>query len=174
MQCMDIDAHSINKRRRIQQMKDYKKSLLVLLMLAMVMSGLFALSSDSINTAQAEQSKEYAVLQFGDRGDGVLQLKQRFVELGYMTEDNAGFSGSATNAADFYGPVTKSAVEQFQQVVGLPNSGIADNETQQRLFANDAPKAKVYKKLEYKALSRDPDAYVNEYYSFFRHNNPGS
>ena len=62
--------------------------------------------------------------------------------------------------------MTKSAVELFQKEVGLAVTGIADTKTQEALFAEDAPVAKVYLALDFKAISRDPDSYEGKNYTF--------
>lgn len=98
----------------------------------------------------------YETLQKGSKGDSVKALQQRLIELNYL-------SGSADG--DFGGK-TASAVELFQNTAGLTATGIADPDTQTALFADDAPKAKVYLDLDYKAISRDPDSYKGNLYKF--------
>lgn len=65
-----------------------------------------------------------------------------------------------------YGGKTQAAVQQFQSAAGLTATGVADADTQKALFASSAPKAKAYRDLDFSALSRDPDKYVDEYYQF--------
>ena len=57
-------------------------------------------------------------------------------------------------------------MELFQSTAGLTATGIADADTQTALFADDAPKAKVYPSLDYKAMSRDPDTSEGNLYKF--------
>ena len=112
---------------------------------------------ESRGTAAEEPAEGgYQTLQKGSKGDDVKALQQRLIELNYM-------SGSADGD---YGGKTASAVELFQKTAGLSATGVADAETQTALFAADAPKAKVYQSLDYKAMSRDPDTYEGNLYKF--------
>ncbi|MBR3274051.1 MAG: peptidoglycan-binding protein [Clostridia bacterium] len=77
-----------------------------------------------------EPEKTYATLSKGDKSDAVLELQNRLFELGFLLDDRDGA----------YGSKTQTAVKLFQQAAGLEASGIADNETQQRLYAEDAPR----------------------------------
>ena len=106
--------------------------------------------------AEEPVEEGYQTLQKGSKGDDVKALQQRLIELNYL-------SGSADGD---YGGKTASAVELFQSAVGLTATGIADADTQTALFAADAPKAKVYQSLDYKAMSRDPDTYEGNLYKF--------
>lgn len=112
---------------------------------------------ESRGVAAEEPVEEgYQTLQKGRKGDEVKALQQRLIELNYL-------SGSADGD---YGGKTASAVELFQSTAGLTATGIADADTQTALFADDAPKAKVYQSLDYKAMSRDPDTYEGNLYKF--------
>ncbi len=71
----------------------------------------------------------YQTLARGANGTAVMRLQTRLTELGYMT---SAIDGD-------YGSKTKTAVEKFQQTAGIEVTGIADPDTQQRLFADDAP-----------------------------------
>ena len=95
-------------------------------------------------------------LQNGSSGDDVLKLQQRLISLGYL-------SGSADGA---FGNKTAEAVKLFQLEVGLNATGIADPDTQAILFTDNAPAAKVYLELDFKALSRNPDNYIGKNYMF--------
>ena len=106
--------------------------------------------------AEAPAEEGAQTLQKGSKGDDVKALQQRLIELNYL-------SGGADGD---YGGKTASAVELFQNTAGLPATGVADPDTQAALFASDAPKAKVYQSLEYKAMSRDPDTYEGNLYKF--------
>ena len=110
---------------------------------------------ESRGAAPAEAAG-YQTLQKGSKGDDVKALQQRLIQLNYL---------SGTADGDFGGK-TASAVELFQSTVGLTANGIADAATQEALFASDAPKAKVYQSLDYKAISRDPDTYEGNLYKF--------
>jgi len=74
---------------------------------------------------------EYATLEKGSKGDEVKALQQRLVDLYWL-------DGSVDGD---YGNKTKDAVQRFQEAAGLTATGIADAETQARLFAEDAPQA---------------------------------
>ena len=100
--------------------------------------------------------KERGTLQNGDKGDEVVELQKRLVELNYL-------SGSADGD---YGNKTKAAVELFQKEAGIAVTGIADPETQKALYAEDAPVAKVYLALDFNAISRDPASYEGKNYTF--------
>lgn len=69
-------------------------------------------------------------LSVGDRAWQVLLVQSRLAELGYLAQD--GVDG-------IYGESTSSAISQFQAACGLMGTGIATTETQNRLFADDAP-----------------------------------
>lgn len=71
----------------------------------------------------------YTTLSKGSKGTEVTELQTRLTELGYM---------NSTIDGDFGGK-TRTAVQLFQQTIGLEATGIADVETQTRLYADDAP-----------------------------------
>ena len=73
----------------------------------------------------------YTPLQKGDESNEVMKLQLRLFELGYLNDNRDGVFGSKT----------QTAVKMFQEQTGLNPSGIADNETQTRLYADDAPYA---------------------------------
>ena len=74
----------------------------------------------------------YTTLAKGSTGPAVTNLQARLTELGYL---NSAIDGD-------YGNKTKTAVQKFQERAGLKATGIADVETQEKLFAPDAPKSK--------------------------------
>ena len=111
---------------------------------------------DSRGATESAAQSGTQTLQKGSKGDEVKALQKRLIELNYL-------SGSADG--DFGGK-TKTAVELFQKTAGLDSTGVADEETQKALFASDAPKAKVYQSLDYKAISRDPSTYEGNLYKF--------
>lgn len=80
-------------------------------------------------TPSPEPAPTYETLEKGSKGDAVVKLQEKLIALGYL-------SGKADGD---YGNGTARAVEQFQQAEGLPVTGIADNETQGRLFAAKIP-----------------------------------
>jgi len=95
-------------------------------------------------------------LQKGSKGDDVKKLQQRLKDLNYLS---GGVDGD-------YGNGTASAVSAFQKEAGLSETGIADEATQKALYADDAPKSRVYTKLDYKAVARDPDAHEGDLITF--------
>ena len=109
-------------------------------------------------TAETEPTvvPEYIELTKGSKGDEVVNMQKRLIELGYLT-------GSADGA---YGNGTAGAVSKFQSQHNLSATGTADVETQKLLFSAEAQQAIVYEKLDYKGVSRDPDDYEGRYVSF--------
>lgn len=67
----------------------------------------------------------YKTVQWQDRGNGVLRVQRRLIELGYLPE------GEDDGA---FGTKTTSAVRRFQKANGLSVDGIAGQATQTRLF----------------------------------------
>lgn len=121
-----------------------------------------------ILTATPEPTPEptpaaYKPLKKGSKGDAVIALQERLKELGYL--------GGKSDGA--YGSGTVNAIKDFQKQAGLSETGEADVDTQAALFAADAPKSpnpvldeSLYEKLDYKANSRDPDAYTGKLIKF--------
>lgn len=90
----------------------------------------YADESDFIDDSNASASN-YIELKLGDRdvaGDVayIVYLQNRLIELGYLT-------GSADGA---YGKGTEEAVRKFQKNNGLHASGVADVNTQRKLFSD--------------------------------------
>ena len=75
----------------------------------------------------------YKRLAKGSSGDEVINLQTQLINLGYLNDVADGK----------YGNKTVTAVQLFQQTVGLEVTGVADDETQRRLFSDDVP---VYQK----------------------------
>ena len=67
-------------------------------------------------------------LKLGDEGDAVKNLQLRLAELGYLFVQPTGL----------YGEGTKQSIMDFQYVNNLRITGVADEETVNRLFAADA------------------------------------
>ena len=67
-------------------------------------------------------------LSLGDSGDGVLNIQYylSYISLFVPTVQNTGLDGS-------YGPSTENAVRSFQQTYGLPETGIVDRATFDRM-----------------------------------------
>lgn len=81
-------------------------------------------------TPTPEPAVNYNTLSKGDKSDEVLQMQNRLYELGYLNDDRDGA----------FGTKTQTAVKMFQQVAGLPITGIADSDTLNALYAADAPR----------------------------------
>ena len=109
-------------------------------------------------TAEPEPTEvpEYIELTKGSKGQEVVNMQKRLIELGYLT-------GSADGS---YGNGTAGAVSKFQSQHNLSATGTADVDTQKLLFSDEAQQAIVYEKLDYKGCSRDPDEYEGRYVSF--------
>lgn len=73
----------------------------------------------------------YDTLSKGDKSDEVTKMQTRLAELGYLSETPDGNFGSKT----------QTAVKIFQQMSGLTVTGIADSDTLNALYADDAPSA---------------------------------
>ena len=63
--------------------------------------------------------------------DDVAKLQRRLIKLGYLDGEADG---------DF-GPKTTNAIKSFQNAVGMTADGVAGAELQEKLYAEDAPKA---------------------------------
>jgi len=72
----------------------------------------------------------YNTLSKGDKSDEVLDMQNRLYELGFLLDDRDGAFGNNT----------MTAVKMFQQMAGLPITGIADAETLAAMYADDAPR----------------------------------
>lgn len=88
-------------------------------------------TTDTTTTATTTTEPEilYETLEFGSSGREVRVLQERMTELGYYDHD----------ISDYYGVFLRLAVMSFQLDAGLPATGVADNETQIRAYAEDAP-----------------------------------
>ncbi|MGI6238321.1 MAG: peptidoglycan-binding domain-containing protein [Christensenellales bacterium] len=78
---------------------------------------------------QTEPAPKYAKLAKGDEGEDVQKMQERLWELGYLDDDRDGK----------FGTKTQTAVKLFQQGSNLETSGIADSETLEHLYSDDAP-----------------------------------
>ena len=76
------------------------------------------------------EPQNYETLAKGAKSDAVLELQKRLYELGFLMDDRDGAFGNKT----------QTAVKSFQEVAGLPVTGIADAATQTLLFSDDAPR----------------------------------
>jgi len=73
-------------------------------------------------------------LKLNYRTRAVYDLQARLIELGYL-------DGEENKSDGLYGPNTSIAVSAFQAKVGIPATGNATVETQERLYLLDAPRA---------------------------------
>ena len=74
-------------------------------------------------------NKAYKNIEFGDRGNGVKQMQERLIELGYLPEDAADGA---------FGYQTSRAVRAFQKANGLHQDGVAGPATLTRLYEDPA------------------------------------
>ena len=72
-----------------------------------------------------EDSTAYETLEQGAQGEAVLKLQERLEELGYLDREYDGH----------YGEYTAQCISEFQKANGLEGTGIADAETQRKLFS---------------------------------------
>ena len=81
-------------------------------------------------TAAAPALADDAPLQKGDKGDAVISLQARLIELGYLEEEANGVFDENTEAA----------LMAFQRMNGLLATGMADRLTMEALFSEHAKK----------------------------------
>lgn len=98
----------------------------------------------------------YAPLEQGMKGDAVAALQTRLIALGFL---NGKADGS-------FGGKTAEAVKAFQQAAALERTGVADDETQRRLFWGEVPVQNALQKLDYAAAMNDPAAYAGAQVQF--------
>ena len=71
----------------------------------------------------------YVALKKHDKGEDVVELQGRLMELGYLELDEP---------TDYYGNSTEYAVELFQRQHGLKQDGVAGEQTQSLLYSSEA------------------------------------
>ena len=81
--------------------------------------------------------RTYRRLAYGSRGSDVSDLQTRFIELGYPTGWEDGI----------FGPRTQRAVFLFQDAIYAPLDGVASENLQKLIFADDAPRYVEYIEL---------------------------
>ena len=91
-----------------------------------------AASSISFAAPPATPSASSPVLQRGARGDAVRALQEQLIKVGFRP--NGGADG-------IFGAATASALQRFQQSVGLPATGIYDQATATALTSAASPSA---------------------------------
>ena len=77
--------------------------------------------------AAAASNTKFPTLQKGDKGDSVVQLQDCLVQLGYLNSQTG-----------VYDDATVTAVKNFQRYNGLTVDGKAGEETQKKLFSDNA------------------------------------
>ena len=80
------------------------------------------------DVSSAPAQPEGDSLKLGDEGDAVKNLQLRLAELGYLFVQPTGL----------YGEGTQQSIMDFQYVHQMKITGVADEETVNRLFAADA------------------------------------
>lgn len=80
-------------------------------------------------TLQALQNARYRPLQYGSKGEDVKKLQTRLTELGYY---KGKISGNYLEGSRY-------GIELFQEKVGLPKTGVADQETLDAIYMPGAP-----------------------------------
>ena len=82
-------------------------------------------------TPSPTPAPNYNTLSKGDESDEVMKLQERLIELGYLSDTADGQFGSKT----------QTAVKIFQQMNGLPVTGVADEATLDALYDENAKSA---------------------------------
>ena len=87
-------------------------------------------TTETVETTTTSSSIHYDTLSPGEQNDDVMKMQKRLAELGYI---------SKKSCTGYYGDNTKKMIKMFQEKAGLKKTGIADSETLERLYADDAP-----------------------------------
>lgn len=122
-------------------------SVICTFMIAVCLMNTLPLKVDA--SANTVTTASYSTLKYGSKGASVKKLQIRLAYLGY-------YSGSIDGK---YGPLTKSAVKNFQRSTGLKVNGTANNETQIELYSDDAPQNS--NSISYSVKYIDSDVYYN-------------
>jgi peptidoglycan hydrolase-like protein with peptidoglycan-binding domain len=102
-----------------------KKLVAWMMVCAILLTGLSALAEGETQPTQETKPTQVVSLQYGDNGDAVAQLQTRLTELKYY---NGKISGN-------YREGTQAAIREFQEDFSLEATGIADVQTQDKLYA---------------------------------------
>lgn len=78
-----------------------------------------------VNTGVIRFEEAYETLEVGSRGENVKTLQKKLIELGHLIGSSDGIYGNGTAAG----------VKSFQSAEGLEQTGVADSETQVKLFS---------------------------------------
>ena len=87
-------------------------------------------SSSGESSSDASSGQSYAAVDENSDREAILKLQDRLIELGYMDPPGDGI----------YGYWTRACVLEFQRRAELPQTGTADENTLQALYAENAPK----------------------------------
>ncbi len=87
-----------------------------------------AVNSALESSALEADTTVYETLREGDQGEDVLKMQERLEELGYLETEYDGY----------YGSHTAGCVRDFQEANGLDGTGVADADTQRKLYSNSA------------------------------------
>ena len=87
-----------------------------------------AIQSDTTETQPS--APVYRTLRLGSKGEDVRNMQLRLKELGYLQENSC---------TGYYGDYTQKIIKRFQKKAGLKATGVADPQTLERLYADDAP-----------------------------------
>ena len=104
-------------------MQRFKRSIALLLALLLALSAWGAAESFAYDA--------WTPLARGAKGEAVVTLQEQLIELGYL---NGAADGD-------FGPATERALLAFQLAAGLEETGIADADTIEMLFSEEAPTA---------------------------------
>lgn len=107
-----------------------------------------AFAADTVTIPQGENGL-YATLRQGDRGDGVLALQSRLIELGYLAQGEADGR---------YGFKTAEAIVSFQKKHNLVRDGIAGNNTLQIVYGQEAQTVTVTEPTSSPNLLKEGDS----------------
>ena len=102
-----------------------KKLVVWMTVCAILLAGVSALTESEVQPTQETEPTQVVSLQYGDNGDAVTRLQTRLTELTY-------YSG---NISGNYREGTQAAIREFQEDFGLDKTGIADEKTQELLYA---------------------------------------
>ena len=106
-----------------------KRILALLCVLLLILPSI--VQADEAPAETETPSIDWPLLNTGSRGEYVVRLQERLIELGYLEGEADGD----------YGGATRSAVRRFQTVADLEADGIAGQATQSLLFSDLAPAA---------------------------------
>ena len=101
----------------------------------------------SDDSSKQNQEEEDETLGFGSTGSEVNKLQERLKTLGFF----------ADNTTQYFGNVTKAALEDFQKAAGLDVTGILDETTKDLLWSSSAPSAAEEENSDIENISDDEE-----------------